>query len=1480
MEESGTRLDENLLWQTCVDEAADFIFTLDAAGKITYVNRTVCETIGYAPGELLGRNPLEFIPPESHSLAETALRKLLNGERVHRVELEVLSKEGRRIMLEVRGRTLYDKGRIVGTFHIARDITERKRMEEEIKGLARFPSENPSPILRVDRHGTVLSANEASRALLQDSGVGQVAPKFWRDTAADALSTGHSRDMDVEFGGKSYTFLVKPIMEADYVNLYGRDITKRKRAEEALRESEERFRLAMGATSDGLWDWNVETGEIYCSPAYTQMLGYEPTELPSLAHPCMDLIHPEDRETVLRSNQDCVENRIPNFQIEFRMRTKSGEWKWILGRGQASARDANGRALRMIGTHQNITERKHAEEDLRDSEERYRMLFDSVGDALFILDMSGRFLEVNRVACRRLGYSREELLEMAPKDIDAPGFAAMVAERIRQIEESGQCFFETAHVQRDGTVVPTEVNARIIDYKGRPAILSVARDITERKRMEQKLRLQSEIAENMFEGVVLTRAIDGAIAYTNRRFQEMFGYGSGELIGKNIATTVAAPVDGKSPEDVVREITASLREHGAWSGEVRTIKKDGAPFWCRVNISMLESSEYGAVSVATHEDITERKRMEEEMRISEERYRNLVENSKDSIIIADMKGNVLFGNKATQELTGYTIEEALGMNVRDVTPLKYWPKSLEMLLKARTGKPIPYFESAITRKDGRLVSVESGGQAILQDGKVVGLQIITRDITERKRMEDELKRHSEHLEELVAERSGKLAESERRFRELAELLPQIVFEIDEQGNLMFANRITFAATGYDEDDFRKGLNAFQMFVPEDHERARQNIQGILSGEKSRGDEYTVLRKDGSTFPAIVYSAPVMRENRSVGLRGIVVDITERKRMEEALRASEERFRGIAERSFDVIFTVDQEGHITYASPGGDRFGYRFEEGAGKSFQEFIPESQTPRLAQVFAEVRKGRPVTGLEIEVRRKDGSLASVEINASPILRDGQFAGLQGIARDITERRRTENALRESEERLRRLLESMSEHIAVFDSEWRYLLTNDALTRSVRIPTEQLLGKKLAEVFPGIEKSAFFEAGERVMKSRKPASVTSEHTFEDGRTSWFETHIYPVPEGIMYVANDITERKLAEKALQESESQLRLMADSLPVLISYVDSEQRYQFNNKAYEEWFGHQRAEFTGRHIREVLGEPTYQTIRGYVEAALSGKKVSFESELPYRWGGTRYVSATYVPDFGEHGEVRGMFALVSDITESKRVEEALLRSKRMVTIGELAAMVGHDLRNPLTGIATATYNVRTHLGKRIDGETREMLELIEQAVSYSDKIVNDLLEYAREPHLELAETDVKSVTKDALARAQLPRRIRVVDSTKNQPKIAVDVDKMRRVFLNLIKNAVDAMPKGGTLTITSTKSHNKLQVTFRDTGTGMTQETLAKLGSPLFTTKAKGMGFGLPIAKRLVEAHAGSISVESKPRKGSTFTVTLPLERTRNGQKRKN
>jgi signal transduction histidine kinase len=171
---------------------------------------------------------------------------------------------------------------------------------------------------------------------------------------------------------------------------------------------------------------------------------------------------------------------------------------------------------------------------------------------------------------------------------------------------------------------------------------------------------------------------------------------------------------------------------------------------------------------------------------------------------------------------------------------------------------------------------------------------------------------------------------------------------------------------------------------------------------------------------------------------------------------------------------------------------------------------------------------------------------------------------------------------------------------------------------------------------------------------------------------------------------------------------------------------------------------------------------------------------------------------------------------------------------------------------------------------MFETVEKAIAYSNKIINDLLEYSREIRLELSEAEPKMLLAEALSLMKIPKNILVIDRMGNEPHLQVDKEKMRRVFVNIIKNALDAMPNGGKLTVESEKEGDNVAFSFSDTGTGMSQEVLDKIWSPLFTTKAKGMGFGLPICKRIVEAHGGKITIASAPNEGSTFTITLPIQ----------
>ena len=247
--------------------------------------------------------------------------------------------------------------------------------------------------------------------------------------------------------------------------------------------------------------------------------------------------------------------------------------------------------------------------------------------------------------------------------------------------------------------------------------------------------------------------------------------------------------------------------------------------------------------------------------------------------------------------------------------------------------------------------------------------------------------------------------------------------------------------------------------------------------------------------------------------------------------------------------------------------------------------------------------------------------------------------------------------------------------------------------------------------------------------------------------------------------------------------------------------------------------------------------------------------------------------------GFRGIVTDITEHKRVEEALLKSERFAAIGETAMTVGHDLRNPLQVLVNLIYLAQEAYDS-LPTESKGLLEAqgmirllgtMEKQADYMNKIVSDLQDYVRPVKPNLVETDLGQAVAETLQTIKAPENITItVRSMEDLPNVMVDPELMKRVFSNLVMNAIQAMPNGGSLSIEITHSNRDVYVAIQDTGVGISEENQAKLFHPLFTTKAKGQGLGLPVCKRLVEAHGGTISVQSKLGVGSKFTVTIPMQ----------
>ena len=328
-----------------------------------------------------------------------------------------------------------------------------------------------------------------------------------------------------------------------------------------------------------------------------------------------------------------------------------------------------------------------------------------------------------------------------------------------------------------------------------------------------------------------------------------------------------------------------------------------------------------------------------------------------------------------------------------------------------------------------------------------------------------------------------------------------------------------------------------------------------------------------------------------------------------------------------------------------------------------------------------------------------------------------------------------------------------------------------------------------------------------------------------------------------------------------------MPDSLILADSQNRILRVNKAIFNSLGYAESELVGKSVSDLFLDKKQGS--QVIEELFSKREInSLETKIKTKSGEEKTVLFSGSVVKNKRGQDIGITCIIHDITDRKLMEEKLVKAERFASIGELAGMIGHDLRNPLTSIRAATYYLKNKYPTKMTDTEKEMFRALESAIAYSDKIIVDLLDYSRNIVLELKLVNLEMLISNVFKNIQTPQNIEVKNLIEKTLEVNVDVVKMNRVFENIIKNAFDAMPKGGTLTISSQIIDENLSLQFSDSGEGMSEDTLHKIWVPLFTTKAKGIGFGLSICKRIVEAHGGRIFAESTIGKGTTITVALP------------
>ena len=370
-----------------------------------------------------------------------------------------------------------------------------------------------------------------------------------------------------------------------------------------------------------------------------------------------------------------------------------------------------------------------------------------------------------------------------------------------------------------------------------------------------------------------------------------------------------------------------------------------------------------------------------------------------------------------------------------------------------------------------------------------------------------------------------------------------------------------------------------------------------------------------------------------------------------------------------------------------------------------------------------------------------------------------------------------------------------------------------------------------------------------------------------------------------LIQRQRAEKALREAENLMRIMADSLPALISFIDTNQRYRFVNRAYEYQYGIPADRILGCRIEEIVNPHYYETARPHVEQVLQGRQVQFEMESNSDKG-KRFLSVWYIPSLDDTGRVDGFFALIQDLTERKQNEmeaqqrrDELAHVARVATMGELSSSLAHELGQPLTGILSNAQAARRFLEweKPDIEEVKTALDDIVEDSLRAGSVIKKLRTMLKKKEFEKTSIDVNALVEETLklvASDALKKRISIeTDLAPDLPNSMGDWTQLQQVLLNLILNGFDAMTKveGGQrrLTVRTSLAHPEtVSIAVLDTGPGVDSDHMGRIFDPFFTTKIEGIGMGLPISRYILETHKGSLWAERNPDCGMTFSFSLP------------
>src|SRR4051812_5353253 len=1069
----------------------------------------------------------------------------------------------------------------------------------------------------------------------------------------------------VELCGKSITYRGRPVRVVT-----ARDLTARKAAEAALREGEERLRLAQEAAGIGTWDWDLGTGAIRWSPEMYRVLGLDPERDGADPYGAwLRALHPDDRERADAEARGRLMNVAEPFVSEFRIVRPDGEVRWIMVRGRA-LRGPGGWPARVVGVNIDVTARRAAEAALRDSEARFRLLAEAMPGLVFVADAAGRNLYTNQRFQDYTGLSAEQLLgegwlqALHPDDRARAAAAWGSAVAARTSYEA-----EYRFRGRDG-------GYRWFLGLGLPALgpegrvgewFGVAIDIDDRRAAEEALRRSEELRRLALEaaglGVLDAGGPDGTLL-VDQRFRELYGLGPDEV------PTPEAIWARLHPGDLVR-VRAALdgaREPGsgrAYEAEYRVVLPDGAERWhlARGRFGFDEAAR-PARFVGVMMDVTARQAAEAALRGSEARFRAIAETSHEGIWLVDAEARTLFINERMAGLLGYAADEIVGHAVPEFVFAGDIPAVKERVGANLAGET-QQFDFRFRRRDGSALPVLAATSPMRDpEGRIVGALGMFSDLTGRNAAD------------------AALRESEGRYRALTEMSPDAVY-VHRDGIIILANPRAAALFGARDPDELVGRQVFSLVDPESRGLAQARTARLARpGDHNEPVRLVFRRVDGSRFVVEASSAAVLLDGRPA-VQAVLRDVTARETAEAALRRSEELRRLALDAGELGLWDLD---YVMLALDFDGRFCelMGFEPGEevtnATCWARIHPED---RPAVEAAVERAKDPVGGgayeAEYRVLLPDG-VERWHLSRAQVRFDGEGEARRpvrfvGVMMDVTQRHAVEEALRASEARFRAVLTGSPVFVYDMGPDLRYRWVCNP---PPPLAPEDWVGKRDDETAPPEHAGPRMALKRSVIESGRNARAEVTHDRGGGDVRTYDLSLEAVRDstgrvvGLRGAAVDITERKAADAARAASEERLRLAVETTGLGIFDVDpvtGERRWSDEYKAILGLPPDTPPD------PEVHAAAIHPEDRGWVNERYWGVyrgENGGRYDAEYRIlraddGAERWVHNTGLVRFDAAGRAVRAVGTLIDVTERKQAEAAMRENEaRYRTVFEQAAV----------------------------------------------------------------------------------------------------------------------------------------------------------------------------------------------------------------------